>query len=75
MEMYDIEKIPMVISAACVLHNVILMKENLNLDIELQDLKINIEHEVGNELVGARRAHASAVQKKDEIATDMARHM
>lgn len=74
LEMIDVERIPLVISGACVMHNIILMKENLNLDLEIQqDLEV-IEHEVGA-YVAAREAHAAAVQKRDEIAIGLAMHM
>ena len=70
-----IERIPLVISGACVIHYMILMKENLNLDLELQqDLKV-IGHDVVGDNVAAREAHAAAVQKRDEIATGLAMHM
>ncbi|XP_045106663.1 putative nuclease HARBI1 [Portunus trituberculatus] len=75
LEMIDVERIPLVIAGACVMHNIILMKENLNLDLEIQqDLKV-IGHDVGDDNVAARQIHAAAVQKRDEIATGLAMHM
>ncbi|XP_045122685.1 putative nuclease HARBI1 [Portunus trituberculatus] len=70
LEMIDVE-----ISGACVMHNIILMKENLNLDLEIQqDLEV-IGHDVGVDNVAAREARSAVVQKRDEIATGLAMHM
>ena len=75
LEMYDVPQIPLVISGACVLHNVILRKENLNLEIEHLDLEAIRQHDVGGDDGAPRQAHAVAVQKRDEIAALLARHM
>lgn len=73
LEMHVVEKIPLVVSGACVLHNVILMKENLDLNVELENL--NVEQVPDGEGVFARPPRAVAVEKRDQLAHYMARFM
>ena len=51
------------------------MQENLHLDLELQDLEVIRQHDVGGDNDAPRQAHDVAVQKRDDIAAGLAMHM
>lgn len=72
LEMHNIEYIPRVNSGACVLHNIILMKETLDLDLELW--KLNLDAHVDDViLIQAQPPQADAIEKRDQFSHYIAR--
>ena len=86
LEMHIIDKIPLIITGACVLHNFILIKEHPDINVELQEFNMvpqNVEglnaepqpQDVEGEAEPRHQQRAAAVAKRDQLALQMARLM
>nr|XP_027215952.1 uncharacterized protein LOC113808677 [Penaeus vannamei] len=65
LDMTRVDKMPLIITAACVLHNFILFRENLDIQTELQDIVFEPEPEVIYEGV-------PEVEREEAIANEIA---
>lgn len=64
-----LEKIPLIIVAACVLHNLIIMKENI--DDEVMHLEIEIENDNVQLEVGPQAANNQRAAHKREMLVNL----
>ena len=68
LDMKLLQKIPLMIMATCVLHNFILMREKLDLDLELQNINIAIDANIQNEVPPQQVDNIVAMNKRNTLA-------